>query len=156
MGLLTWEFAVFVAAALLLYYVLPRKVQWIVLLAANLAFYAFGGPQTLLYLGFTTLTTWLAGLILGRMNADRKTGKGRKRLVTAAVLILNFGLLFAVKYWNTLAAELSRPGRGLPQLHLLMPLGLSFYIFQSAGYVIDCYRGKQPPEKNPAKYALFV
>ena len=97
--------------AVILYYLLPKKVQWVFLLALSLGFYWFGGWKALLILGFTALTTWSAGLLLDGLNrkekalpegseAVRKRLLARKRLVLALCLILNFGLLFVLKYWN--------------------------------------------------------
>lgn len=161
MSFFSFEFLLFVAAALLLYYLLPKKIQWIVLLALSLGFYLFGGWRSLLYLLFTAAVTYAAGLLLERLNLRAKEDKnrrvtGKKRLVLIACLLLNFGLLFAVKYWNYSALTLGRMGLNLPASSLIVPLGLSFYMFQSVGYTVDCYRGKYPAQKNPLKYLLFV
>lgn len=165
------EFIGFLAAVVILYYALPKKCQWVFLLLASYGFYMAGGVKTVVYLLFTTLSTFAAGLWLGRLN-DRKdalTGpekkaqapvfKRKKQMVTALVLIANFGLLFALKYWNFTASAVFGATGGsvnLPQLNLLMPLGISFYMFQSVGYVVDCYRGKYKPQRNVFKYALFT
>lgn len=155
MSFFTLPFFGLLALGLLLYYLLPKKCQWVVLLCASLTFYLWGGLWALAYLLFTAGTTYGAALLLGRWNAAEKAEKrnltGRKKLAVALCLTLNFVLLLLCKYWNEAAG-----GLGLPRLSLLMPLGLSFYMFQSTGYVIDCYRGKQSPERNPLKYLLFV
>ncbi|MBQ6262814.1 MAG: MBOAT family protein [Clostridia bacterium] len=155
MSFFTLQFAALLAAALIFYYALPKKCGWVVLLAVSLAFYAWGGVKTIFYLLFTAGTTYASGLILGRFNRrDADEGKvraARKKLTVAACVLLNFSVLFAVKYWDQAAGLFS-----LPRLSLVLPLGLSFYTFASIGYVIDCYRGKQSPEKNPLKYLLFV
>ena len=67
-------------------------------------------------------------------------------------------MLYVLKYWDFTAHALGRliPGSNLPVLNLAIPLGISFYIFQSIGYVVDVYRDKYQPEKNPFKFALFV
>lgn len=168
-------FLALVLAALVLYYLLPGKYRWLVLLAASLAFYLWGSLRAGAYLGFTILTTYAGGRLLGTLNArrkapDPKTDPGRqkeaearikrqKRLVLAVCLLLNFGLLFTVRYWNFTAETLANATAGrlaLPAVGLVMPLGLSFYMFQSAGYAIDCYRGKYPPERSLLKFALFA
>ncbi len=161
MSFFSWEFAGFVAGALVLYYLLPKKIQWLVLLALSLGFYCCAGLQGLIWLLFTAGTTWAAGLLLERLNARAKAGKsagvkGKKRLVLVVCLVLDFGLLYVMKYWNFTAAALSRAGFTLPMSSLIMPLGLSFYMFQSVGYAVDCYRGKYPAQRNPLKYLLFV
>jgi len=161
----------FLAAVALLvpvYYLIPRQRQWMLLLAVSCAFYLTGGLWAMACLAITTLTTWAAGLALGRLNARRRqlapeekaagqaAIKKQKKLVVLAACIANFGLLFLLKYWSGTAALLSRFVGALPELELVMPLGLSFFIFQSIGYVVDVYRDKYAPQTNLAKYALFV
>ena len=162
-------FLILVAAGLLLYRLVPQKLRWCVLLAVSCVFYLSGGLSRLWYLLFTGLSTYGAGLLLGRLNARRKslppeqkkTGgakiKNQKRLVVLAAVLLNFGLLYGVKYWDFTAGAINQAaGTALPQLNLVLPLGLSFYMFQSVGYVIDCFRDKYPPQRNILKYLLFV
>lgn len=161
MSFFSWEFLAFTAGALLLYYLLPKKLQWLVLLALSLGFYCCAGWRGLIWLLFTAGTTWAAGLLLERLNARAKadkslSGKGKKRLVLTICLLLDFGLLYAMKYWNFTAETLAKAGVSLPMSSLVMPLGLSFYMFQSVGYAVDCYRGKYPAQRNPLKYLLFV
>lgn len=155
MSFFTLPFGVLLVAALILYYALPRKCGPYVLLAVSLAFYMWGGVKYVLYLLFTAGTTYAAGLVLGSMNArDERDGTsrtGRKKAALALCVLANFSLLFLVKYADPVADLFS-----LPRLSLLMPLGISFYTFASVGYVIDCYRGKQKPERNPFRYLLFV
>ncbi|MFQ7281128.1 MAG: MBOAT family O-acyltransferase [Christensenellales bacterium] len=171
MSFVSTGFIGFLLLTLAAYYLVPGRFQWIVLLAASYSFYLYGGPAVIGYLLFTTVTTYSAGLWLGRLNTQQRnlpleqkhtggaTLKKRKQIVVALASIANFGLLYLVKYWNftvQAAATFSEGRIQLPKLGLLLPLGLSFYIFQSMGYVIDCYRGKYPPQKNIAKFALFV
>lgn len=84
--------------------------------------------------------------------------KNKKRFLVAFAAISNFSLLFFFKYWNNLVATINGvlDSEKLPIFELILPLGISFYIFQSIGYVIDVYRNKYPAEKNPLKFALFV
>ena len=88
--------------------------------------------------------------------------KRNKRLVMALALILNFGILAFLKYYNFFAGSLNDVfgafgmSFSMPTLKLFLPLGISFYTFQSMGYVVDVYREKFPAEKNIAKFALFV
>lgn len=164
MSFTSGAFLIFVLAALVVYYLTPRRLQWVVLLIASYGFYLTGGLWAVDYLLFTTLTTWLAGRALGTLNDKRKALpkedkagqeriKRRKKWVVLAVALANFGLLYFVKYLD-FTADLLRLPR--PGLELVLPLGLSFYMFQSVGYVIDCYRGKYPPEKSLPRFALFV
>ena len=152
------------ALSVLLYYALPKRTQWCVLLLASLAFYLAGGVKSIVWLVLIILITWTAGLLLGRQNAKTpadKAGKAaiqcRKKRISALCAVCCFGLLFAMKYWNfTLELLPSTLGSHIPRWDFLVPLGLSFFIFQSMSYVIDVYRGKQECEKNVLKYALFV
>ena len=169
MSFTSLTFLAFLAGLIVLYYVLPRKLQWVLLLAASCAFYLCGGAKTIGYLAFTALTTYTAGRRLGVLNArwralepqEKKAQKRahdrRRKGAVWAVCLANFGVLFALKYWAFLADALSRrTGLSVFAPELLMPVGVSFYTFQSIGYVVDCYRGKVQPQKNFAKYALFV
>ncbi|MEI3500485.1 MAG: MBOAT family O-acyltransferase [Anaerovoracaceae bacterium] len=156
------EFILLVTAAVVLYYLVPKRFQWIVLLAANYIFYLCGGVLLTGYLLAATVCTYAAGLALERLNVkkgqlDKNLWKRRKKSVAAAALIFNFGMLYVVKYLDGTLEVLSQiAGRPVTQINILVPLGISYYIFQSCGYVIDCYRGKYAVEHNIGHYALFV
>lgn len=166
MSFVSWQFIGFVALSTLLYYILPKRFQWMFLLLVSLFFYSLGGIKVLLYLMFTILTTYGVGLLIGKLNNSMSGNltkeetnkiKTKKKLWVLASLICNFGVLFFFKYWNFSAGILNNTFHfSLPTLNLILPLGISFYIFQSIGYVIDVYRKKYEPEKNVFKYALFV
>lgn len=162
MSLVSIEFIVFVIISLLLYYMIPKKYQWIMLLVSSISFYLIGGITAILYLIFTTLTTYFAGRLLGKYNKEDKKyadiTKKKKRLVVLITALLNFGILFFLKYWNPVADMINNVLRfeKINRLELILPLGISFYIFQSIGYIIDVYRNKYEPEKNVFKYALFT
>ncbi|MDO5298346.1 MAG: MBOAT family O-acyltransferase [Clostridia bacterium] len=151
------------------YYICPMRFRWIVLLLASYGFYASRAFASLPFILLTTLTTWLGALQIGRIadalknrlaesilpSGDRKRVKAearrRQRGWFLAVLLLNFALLAVLKYTDDVLGLF-----GASPLGLLLPLGISFYTFQSMGYLIDVYNGKYAPEKNPAKFALFV
>ena len=154
-----------------LYYVIPGRLRWILLLLASYAYYAVSGAKALPFILLTTLSTWAGALAIGRIaeknKAELKARKaeldaaGKKALKAAAkrkqrklfyaVLLLNFGVLAALKYSAPVTALFS-----MEPLGWLLPLGISFYTFQSMGYLIDVYNGKYAPETNTAKFALFV
>ncbi|MBO5142921.1 MAG: MBOAT family protein [Clostridia bacterium] len=175
MSFVSLEFIIFVLISLILYYILPAKMRWIALLAVSYAFYIMGGGKTVVYLVFTTLTTYLSGIIISSLNIKlnklkenqiKKEEKEklqakiklRKRLMVAFAAISNFSLLFFFKYWNFTAEAINGviDAERLPVFNLILPLGISFYMFQSIGYVIDVYRNKYKAEKNILKFALFV
>jgi D-alanyl-lipoteichoic acid acyltransferase DltB (MBOAT superfamily) len=153
MSFVSLSFITFVALGLIIYYILPKKTQWVVLLLLSYAFYLFGGIKTVGYLVFTTITTYLAGILLARYKS-----KMIRRLIVTFTIIGNFGVLFLIKYWNFTANIINGifENTVITGINILLPLGLSFYIFQSIGYVIDVYRSKYSPEKNLLKFALFV
>lgn len=140
----SFSFLLFAATLLLLYYTIPRKGQWVLLLAASYLFYLRAGARYLVYILFTTLTTYAAACLMERNRAaiEKKAAKKKNRLWLAACLTANFGLLFVCKVQVL---------RGV-----VLPLGISFYLFQSMGYVIDVYRGRAEAERNLPKLALFV
>ncbi len=169
MNFFSLSFVGAVCGAVVLYYLVPIRLRWCVLLAVSLAFYLAGGVGAGLFLLFTIGTNYVGGRLLTGLN-DRRAAltpqqkkqeeqriKTRKRLVLVPILLLNFGLLYMVKYWNFTAEAVNRAGEwNLPRLDWIMPVGLSFYMFQSVGYLVDCYRGKYRAEKNFLKFSLFV
>lgn len=168
-------FLVVFAAA---YYIAPKKLQWIVLLIASVCFYLSYSVAAALYLLITVLLTFGFSLRLDQMNRtferategltrqekreEKKKASKRKKRVLALALILNFAALAVLKYSGFFVSNVNHAmawigaARQLPLPDFLLPLGISFYIFQTSGYLIDIYRGKYPPQRNLAKYALFV
>ncbi len=149
------------AACAAAYYLVPRAWRWTVLLAASMVFYWAGGGWTVLYVFYTAATVYAAGLLLGRLRgsgASPQQNRGKRRLVVLCACLLNFGLLYFLKYWE-FTLSLLQPligDRTLPGSGLVLPLGVSFFMFQSVGYVVDVYRGKTPPERSFPKLLLFV
>ena len=149
------------------YHLCPAKIRWVVLLLASYGFYASRSLAGLPFILATTGTTWLAALAIARIGeggkarlkaaekerkkAIRAAARRRQRAVMLAALLLNFGLLAVLKYTDDV-----RGWFGASPLGLLLPLGISFYTFQSMGYVLDVYREKVPAERNVGKLALFV
>lgn len=140
----SFEFPLFAGAVLVLYYTVPKRGQWVLLLAASYGFYLWAGVRYLAFILFTTLTTYGAARLMERSRAryGKKDAKSRNRRWLIACLSVNFGLLFVCKL---------RLLRGTA-----LPLGISFYMFQSMGYVTDVYRGTVRAERNLFKLALFV
>lgn len=152
------QFIIFLPICIILYFVMPMKVRNLFLLAASYFFYMCWAPQYVLLLMFSTFITWLCGFRV------EKAGGGLKyrRAWLAGTVILNIGILFLFKYFNffgaAVSAVLGRAGFmvSAPRLSLLLPVGISFYTFQSLGYSIDVYRGEIKHERNLIDYALFV
>ena len=152
-------FLVFLPIAFVLYWVCPVRYRWAVLLLISYYFYMAASPRYVLLLLTTSFVVWGASLIIDR--ADKEKQSLRKGVLTATLLIC-FLLLGFFKYYN-FAANSIVGIMGLfsmniePHLlNLLMPVGISFYTFQSTGYLIDVYTGKSRAETSFARFALFV
>lgn len=170
MSFLSLEFIVFTIISLILYYCLPKKIQWIVLLATSYLFFACGGLRTIFFLLFTTLATYLTGWYISYCNELNEIAKEKgykllarklkveRKQVIAICILVNFAILFFLKYCNYMTESIDEIIRyeGISAFNILLPLGISFYMFQSIGYVIDIYRNKYRAEKNFGKFALFV
>lgn len=185
MSVLSFRFVAFVAGAVLIYYLTPGKHQWKVLLLLSYAFYMLADVRAVIFILVTSLSTFYAGKMIGRINDEfevavasyqgpnpkmtrdeKKALKAeedrRKRVIMIAVLLLNFGILIALKYVGVLAkgvnflCRILNRGYRMSGRSILVPLGISYYTFQSMGYVIDLYRRKFQPEKNLARLMLFV
>lgn len=178
----SYEFLGFCAVLLLLYYIIPKKAQWPLLLVASYAFYFIAGPQFVPFIAATTLTVYLTARIMQSIadkqsaylkahkeelsKEEKKTFKDkqkRKKLFWFVLcLLLNLGILATVKYANFFIGNVNSAlvsfgsKNVLSFVNLIIPLGISFYTFQSIGYLIDVYRGTVTAEKNVFKYALFV
>lgn len=151
------EFAVFFAIVGTLYYVLPNAVRWPFLLAASAMFYMFWEPIYILYLAFLIITDYF----IGRKIAHTECHTTRKKLLLVSIFI-NIGMLFYFKYFNFFSENLNnllnvigQPAL-VPFTDVVLPLGISFHVFQSLSYIIDVYRGEIKAEKNFIRYALFV
>ena len=243
MGILSLEFIALTLGTVIVYYIVPLKIRWLVLLVASAVFYTFSGWQGCIWLVLVALETFLASLLQERLlkkeqetydietamkNARAEEEKAAadvavqgiaatevvdqaaateaadqaaateaaeqvstaqasmempavdatveqtaphiptlpengwfsssarirklRKLVLAIALILPFLAMAVTKYYDSLRALIT----SMPQLTLIIPLGLSYFTFQSAAYMIDVYRGKFPAERNPLKYLLFL
>ena len=178
----TYEFMGFLAVLFLAYYLFPKKCQWPLLLAASYFFYFIAGADYLIYIMVTTLTVYFAARRIEK-NADRQAAylkehkaeltkeekkvykESQKRIRLrwlVSCLLLNLGILAVVKYTNFFISNvngiLTSLGRTeqISFLSLALPMGISFYTFQTVGYLVDVYRGTVPAERNPFRFALFV
>ncbi len=139
-------FLVFFVMVLILYHALPTKAKPVVLLGANLLFYAVGGVQWVPLLVACIVFSWAVALWMDKIQNQKA------RLALLWVSVIGFvGLLFYFKYFSTLMRGIL----GYWQ-QILAPLGVSFFTFTILGYLIDVYWKAQPAEKNLVKYAVFV
>lgn len=153
----TYQFAFFLAALLPLYWLLPHRAQNVLLLAASYYFYSRWNFHFLWLLILSTVMDYGCGLAVDRIEAPRK-----RKLFVALSMALNLGMLGYFKYCNffaeSLHAALTRAGFHVSLWHIevLLPIGISFYTFQSMSYVIDVYRRDIKPTKNLIQFAAFV
>ena len=154
------NFMIFFPVVLALYFVIPKALRQIWLLAASYYFYMSWNARYALLIAASTLITYVSGIAIERYRDSGRTG--RRLTVLFSCLGINLGILLFFKYGNFLIASLDR---GLELLHIgsvdqrlyfLLPVGISFYTFQALGYTIDVYRGDVRAETNLIRYALFV
>lgn len=144
MELTSLEFAIFVLAAVILYYTIFSRYQWMFLLVVSYVYYMASGPKNIVFIMAATLITYMAGLVIERTEA-----KERRKIIVGAALILNFAILAVLKYTNFFIGSINDIFHGnIPLLNLVLPLGISFFTFQSAGYMLDVYWRRTGAEKN--------
>ena len=152
MGLTSFEFGIFILFGVVLYYTVFRGQQWKLLLVLSYLYYAAADVKNVIFLLAVTIITYTAGCIL-----DRDMEKKKRKRIVAVALFLDFLILGVLKYTDFLIDNINRIFHGnISMLELVLPLGLSFFTFQSAGYLLDVYWKKTKAEKNFFRYALFV
>lgn len=148
-------FLLFFPIVVVVYFLLPIRFRWVFLLIASYYFYMNWKPVYALLISFSTITTYLSAFFI-------ESKKEYKKIFLVSNLVINLGILFVFKYFNFINESvffwLSQMNLRweVPNLNLLLPVGISFYTFQAIGYTIDVYRGELKAEKNLGVYALFV
>lgn len=156
MSLVSNAFLLFVLAALIVYYLVPGRFQWIVLLVFSYIYYASGNAKYVFFIVYSTLVVYAFARLIDHLQKKGAAPKAMKIAVITG-LICNLGMLAAVKYAGPVAASFNQWfSLKIPELEILFPLGISFYTFQSSGYLLDVYWRKTKAETNPFKFALFV
>lgn len=156
------HFMMFFPVVIVVYFVAPRKCRMPWLLAASYYFYMSWNPRYVLLILFSTIATWICGILLERANQEKFFVS--KRVIAAICLLTNLAILVFFKYGNfTLEtldalAHITGFSGGDVQMRIpyRLPVGISFYTFQALGYTIDVYRGEIQAERNLFRYALFV
>lgn len=153
----SWEFLVFYPVVAALYFLLPKKMKWPMLLLASYYFYAFYQAELLFLIILTTAISFFMSHLI-----ERTEKTSLRKLYLAVTLAVCLGVLFFYKYFNflgsTVCGIISLFGKQPPSivLDLVLPVGISFYTFQTLSYVIDVYRGDVRTERNFFFFALFV
>ena len=152
------EFLIFFPIVLLLYFfVVPKKYNWVMLLAASYYFYLTWKWQLIYLIVFTTVVSFVSGIVISRAQK-----KSTKKIFLVLTLTVCLGVLFFYKYFNFLSTSVTGVINAFGgnakdfTLDLILPVGISFYTFQTLSYVIDVYRGTTPVETHFGYYALYV
>ena len=150
-------FLIFYPIVLLLYRIIPLKWRWVMLLIASYYFYAGWQPDLIYLIWFSTLLSYLCAI-----GIEKAEKKNVKKFLLVVALVASFAVLLFYKYFNFLSENvvslLNLIGFSVPDfsLNLILPVGISFYTFQTLSYVIDVYRGSIKAERHLGYYALFV
>lgn len=183
MSFVSFSFVWFILISLLVYYIMPKRFRYLVLLVISYAFYIITCNKYVLYIIFTTVTVYFAGIGMGRIATTQKiylkenkeilkkeekkaykaSMKSKMKIIMVAALVSNFGILVFLKYaaftvanFNLFKLTLLGDSNFISIPNFVLPLGISFYTFQSMGYLIDLYYGKYECEKNFFRMALYV
>lgn len=185
MSIISIKFLIFLIIALTFYFVVPARHQWKALLIISYMFYLLSGIETIIFILFTSFITFMGGNIIGDINKEytravknyngpnekitreeratiKAEGDKRKKKYLISILVINFGILLVLKYTSLVSGvsdwicEILGFNFRLDTSNWLVPLGISYYTFQSMGYLIDVYRRKYTPERNLFKFMLFV
>lgn len=145
----------FLPISLALYYIVPRALKNIVLIACSLVFYAWGTPEYIVLMIFSVIFNYCAGLEMDLLR--RQERPKRVRLVLILSVVVNLLLLGFFKYWGFLVENINRLGLfHLNYTALPLPIGISFYTFQVLSYLFDVYREKVAVQRNFIYYATYV
>ncbi|MCO5258933.1 MAG: MBOAT family protein [Crocinitomicaceae bacterium] len=151
------DFILFLPIVVVLYFAIPHKFRWILLLAASYYFYMCWKVEYVLLIVLSTVIDFYMGILMDKLP----TQKARTPLLIVS-LIFNLGTLFLFKYYNfaseniNLLVDKIGMNHHLPVLNLLLPVGISFYTFQTLSYTIDVYFGRQKAERHLGYFALYV
>lgn len=153
----TAAFAVFMTVVFLIYWLMPHRFRWIIILAANAWFYISYDVRYLAVILITMLASYICAILIEKQSIDKK-----KKTIMAAGIVVTLSLLLVFKYLNfalyTVAKVLGRFAIPMQEttLKLIMPVGISFYTFMAVGYIADVYKGRTNAVRHFGKYAIFV
>ena len=151
------HFLIFLPVVIILYFIVPHKFRWLVLLVASYYAYMSWNPWLVFLILATTVVSYLASLLIPKVG-NRKV----KKLLLIVTIVVCLGILIFFKYFNFLLStvidflNLFSMNIHSVSLDIILPVGISFYTFQTLSYVIDVYKGKYESEKHFGYYALYV
>lgn len=174
----SFKYIAFLLIVAFLYYLMPKKVRWVVLLIASYTYYFIASHKLTLFLLLTTMIIYGIGYLLNLLNvkiksipksldkelrkAKKKRLKSRKRNVVIVGVILTISSLLFLKYFSFFAGNFNAIGQFLhlpidiPLKKFVLPLGISYYTLMGISYIVDVYRGKYPACLHPGKLALYL
>ncbi len=142
----------FLPAVLLVYFAVPRQGKNAVLFLFSLLFYAWGEPIYVCLMIFSTILDYTCGRLV-----EKYRGTSKQKIGLIISICVNLGLLFFFKYTDFFIGTINSIFRaGIPELHLPLPIGISFYTFQTMSYTIDVYRGDAKMQKNIISFGAYV
>lgn len=153
----SFAYLIFLPLVTILYFALAPRFRWILLLAASYYFYMSWRAEYAILILFCTVTNYFAAILI-----DKSQNKDRRRLILTIDLIISFSVLFVYKYLGFMTANINASLAAfhatwhIPTFEILLPVGISFFTFQTLSYTIDVYRGKTPVERHLGIFALFV
>lgn len=179
MSIVSLKFLFFALIVVCIYFIVPKRLQWIIILCSNIIFYSFAGMRYLGYIMTVSLISFVAGLQLDRVvvveqevlkitnslelkNRFRIQIRSVRQTTCGLAVIITMGIWIILKYGNFFLDNIAvvirffNPNTLAGKVSWVLPLGMSFYTFHAVGYIIDIYRGKYSPERNFAKYLTFV
>ena len=145
---------VFLPLVLAVYYVLPRRFRNGFLLLANMVFYGWGEPVFILIMIVSIVVNYICGLLIEKYRDNQK----RKKAFLVLSLVISLGLLAVFKYTGFVSDILRQlpPFSFMPKISLPLPIGISFYTFQTLSYTIDVYRGDTKAQKSIVSFGTYV
>ncbi len=151
------QFLIYFPLVVILYYAIPHKWRWLLLVTASYYFYMCWKAEYIFLILLSTFIDYFAAIRMAKMP-DKK---GRKKYLLLSIFV-NLGLLFSFKYFNFINESLRDVFNNfnifydVPTFKVLLPVGISFYTFQTLSYTIDVYRGRTQPERHFGRFALYV
>ena len=143
----------YLVAVLAVYKLSPLKLRNLILLVVSLFFYGWGEPVYIIIMLLSIVVDYVHGMLVERWREDDR----KARRAVASSVFFNLAILVFFKYWDFIAGNLNAlTGLQLPVLGLPLPIGISFYTFQTMSYTIDVYRQDAPVQKNPIAFGAYV
>lgn len=142
----------YLVITLLIYYITPRKFRNLFLFLINLVFYGWGEPKLVVLMVINIAFNYLGGFLVDKFRQDKR----KKKLFLILTIVLDIGILAVFKYAGMVVDTINLFGASLPSPDISLPIGISFYTFQTMSYVIDVYRDDAPVSKSFIGFGTYV